>query len=89
MITVEIDRNQVEELCREEIAKRIQELDAEFVYWDAKELMQRTCVSWNFIQEQFFFNPQFPKFKIGKKWYFPVRETREFLEKWIRNQSKE
>lgn len=85
-LTIQIDESFVMDQIRRQINEMVKEADAEYIYWDAKELMRRTCMSWNFIQEQFFFNPGFPKHKIGKKWYFPVRETRAFLEDWIRKQ---
>jgi phage pi2 protein 07 len=88
MLTVKIDETQVQQLCRERIAELVKEVDAEYVFWDTSELKKRTCMSWNFIQENFFFDPRFPKHKIGSKWYFPVRETRKFLEQWLIEQPK-
>lgn len=83
MLTVQIDEAEVKQIVRERIAELVREVDAEYVFWDARELMKRTCMSWNFIQQQFFFDPRFPKFKVGNKWYFPARETREFLLRWL------
>src|SRR5690606_30193402 len=83
VLTVQIDESAVREEVRRKIAELVKEVDADMVFWDRKELMKRTCMSWNFIQEQFFFDPGFPKFKVGSKWYFPARETREFLEKCL------
>lgn len=87
MLSVQIDAVEVKKLCREKIAEFVKEVDAEYVFWDAAELRKRTCMSWNFIQEQFFFDPRFPKHKIGAKWYFPARETRRFLESWLEEQA--
>jgi hypothetical protein len=86
MLTVQVDESAVREEIRRQVAEKLREADTDLVFWDAKELMRRTCMSWNFIQQQFFFDPRFPKFKIGSKWYFPARETREFLLDWIREQ---
>lgn len=86
MISVQIDESEVRQLCREKITEMIKEVDVEYVFWDAAELRRRTCMSWNFIQDQFFFDPRFPKRKIGSKWYFPARETRLFLEQWLQEQ---
>lgn len=88
MLTVQIDEAAVQEQVRQRIAELVKEVEAEMVFWDRKELMRRTCMSWNFIQEQFFFDPDFPKYKVGSKWYFPARETREFLLKWLREQGR-
>ncbi|MBB6632794.1 group-specific protein [Cohnella thailandensis] len=86
MIAIQIDEAEVKQLARQRIAELVTEVDAELVFWDATELKRRTCMSWNFIQEQFFFDPRFPKSKIGSKWYFPARETRKFLEMWLDEQ---
>ena len=88
MLTVQINESEVKQLVRERITELVKEIDAEYVFWDAKELMRRTCMSWNFIQQQFFYDPRFPKAKIGSKWYFPARETREFLERWLAEQMR-
>ena len=88
MLAVKIDNDEVKNLCLQKIEERLKEYDVELVYWDAKELQRRTCMCWNSIQNTFFHDPNFPKFKIGQKWYFPVRATRQFLENWISNQKK-
>jgi hypothetical protein len=88
MLKLQIDEAQVREEVRRRVADLVKEADAELVFWDRKELMRRTCMSWNFIQEQFFFDPRFPKHKVGSKWYFPARETREFLLKWLSEQGR-
>lgn len=88
MLQVQIDEFAVHEEVRRQVAEKLKEADTELVFWDAKELMRRTCMSWNFIQQQFFFDPRFPKFKIGNKWYFPARETREFLLRWLKEQKR-
>lgn len=41
----------------------LKEADAEYIFWDASELKRRTCMSWNFIQDQFFFDQGFLKEK--------------------------
>ncbi|MEC0090618.1 group-specific protein [Paenibacillus macquariensis] len=87
LITVTIDQEEVLKICRERINTLIKEVEAEYIFWDAKELKKRTCMSWNTIQNTFFFDPRFVKHKVGSKWYFPVQETREFLAQWLREQS--
>lgn len=84
MLNIEIDQQEVRQLYLEKLAEKIKEVDVELVFWDANELKRRTCMSWNFIQEQFFFDPSFPKYKVGNKWYFPARETQQFLLNWLK-----
>ncbi|BBI32335.1 group-specific protein [Cohnella abietis] len=88
MLAVQINEVEVKQLCRDRITELVKEVDAEYVFWDSKELMKRTCMSWNFIQEQFFFNPRFPKRKVNSKWYFPAKATRKFLEQWLDEQTQ-
>jgi hypothetical protein len=88
LITVVLDDAEVRILCHERIAMLIKEVDAEYVFWDTAELKKRTCLSWNTIQKAFFYDPGFPKRKVGGKWLFPTRESRMFLERWIMEQPK-
>jgi len=88
MLQVQIDEFAVHEEVRRQVAEKLREADTDLVFWDAKELQKRTCMCWNTIQKQFFYDPRFPKAKIGTKWYFPAREAREFLEQWLREQMR-
>lgn len=88
MLTVNVDEQEVRALYLEKLEEKIKEVDADFVFWDTAELKRRTCLSWNTIQDQFFYDPRFPKHKVGSKWMFPARETREFLVKWLSEQPK-
>lgn len=88
LLSIKIDKTEIMKLCREKIAELVKEADADLVFWDSKELMRRTCLSWNTIQDQFFFDSRFPKHKVGSKWMFPVRDTRKFLEQWLSEQPK-
>lgn len=86
LLTVNIDEFEIRQLAKERIAELVKESDVELIFWDTAELKKRTCLSWNTIQEQFFFDPRFPKHKIGSKWLFPAKATREFLIKWLAEQ---
>lgn len=88
MISINIDEAEVMRLAREHIADLVNEVESEYIYWDSNELKKRTCMSWNTIQDSFFFDPRFIKVKLGGKWYFPVQETREFLRQWLFEQLK-
>ncbi|MFC4387486.1 group-specific protein [Gracilibacillus marinus] len=79
MIEVKIDQSLVEEICREEIQKRLDRAEFDMVMWDKNELVRRTCMSWSNIQRTFFYMSDFPKVKLGGKWYFPAAKTTQFL----------
>ncbi|MDU5143550.1 group-specific protein [Paenibacillus dendritiformis] len=86
MISVQVDEREVRQMLTHKIEELVKEADAEHVFWDSAELQRRTCMSWNFIQDTFFYDPRFPKRKVKTKWLFPARETRGFLEQWLREQ---
>mgnify|MGYP001363491951 CR=1 FL=1 len=86
MIQVQIDEQEVRKMYLQKLEEKVSEIDAELVFWDAKELMKRTCMSWNTIQKEFFFDKRFPKRKVGNKWYFPARQVKEFLLIWLSEQ---
>ncbi|MBP1905298.1 hypothetical protein J2Z32_001926 [Paenibacillus turicensis] len=87
VVSVVVNESEVVKQLKQKLAEIIKDYDAELVFWDSKELMKRTCMSWNFIQEQFFYDPRFKKKKVNSKWLFPARETREFLELWLSEQT--
>ncbi|MMZ56499.1 hypothetical protein D1872_183930 [compost metagenome] len=87
ILNVQVDECEVIKICQEQIRKIVQDVEGEYVFWDSAELKKRTCMSWNFIQELFFYDPRFTKRKIGGKWYFPAKETRAFLEAWLKEQT--
>ena len=86
MLEVKVDEQVIQQLVKEEIRQKLKEVDSELVFWDRNELLRRTCMSWNFIQEQFFFHPDFPKYKVGTKWVFPAEKTKRFLLEWLETQ---
>lgn len=86
MLNVQIDEEKARRIYLEKLEEKLKEFDAELVFWDSKELCRRTCMSWNFIQRQFFFDQRLPKKKVGSKWLFPAAETKEFLLRWLKEQ---
>ena len=48
----------------------------------AKELSAHLGMSWNSIQKYFFHLEDFPKKKIGNKWYFHKELLDEFLKEY-------
>jgi hypothetical protein len=83
MLNIQIDHHEVKELYIQKLNEKIREVDAELVFWDANELKRRTCMCWNTIQKEFFYDSRFPKHKVGNKWFFPAQETKQFLLKWL------
>jgi|SRR5699024_6300130 len=84
MFQIQIDQNKLKKIFVTEVNKRLDQLEQEVTFWDAKELKRQTNMSWNTIQDKFFHAPGFPKFSTGNKWYFPARECKAFLEQWAK-----
>lgn len=86
MLNVQIDEQEVRQLYLQKLDEKMKEIDSELVFWDRKELLKRTCLSWNTIQEYFFFDSRFPKHKVGNKWLFPADGAKKFLLQWLSEQ---
>jgi hypothetical protein len=86
MINIEVKQNEVKELYLEELRKAIKEAEKQTIFWDTKELVRQTRMSLSTIQRQFFYDLDFPKRKVGGKWYYPAEKTKEFLLDWIERQ---
>lgn len=88
MFNVHIDPLFAETILREEIQKNIEQVSIKTLFWDMKELCRQVQMSETFVKEQFFYNPDFPKFRVGKKWLMPAKQTEEFLLAWIAQQPR-
>lgn len=77
----------IEHMLREELRKRLDHLEHRYTFWDLEELCKQTHMSVNFIKDTFFFDSRFKKYRVGRKWLFPARETEEFLLMWLREQA--
>lgn len=89
IINIKINDAEVKKQIQDQIQILLKESETELVFWNSNELMRRTGFSWNFIQEQFFFDPRFVKRKVGRNWIFPAKKTRDFLEMWLLEQPKQ
>ncbi|MEK4565219.1 group-specific protein [Alkalihalobacillus sp. FSL R5-0424] len=87
MINVSVNEEEIRSLYLAKLDEKIGQVDVELVFWDRKELERRTCMCWSTIQKEFFFEPGFPKHKVGSKWYFPAAEAQAFLISWLRTKS--
>ncbi len=88
ILSISLNKKAIQEILQIEIQKRLAELKTDVVFWDLKELSRRTNMSIPFIKEQFFFNHDFPKYKVGTKWLMPSKETEEYLNTWLKQQPR-
>lgn len=87
MLNIQVNEIELRKVYLEKIEEKLKEIETELLFWDSRELEKRTCMSWNTIQKEFFYHPDFPKRKVGGKWYFPTQETKAFLLKWLDERS--
>ncbi|WP_051348585.1 group-specific protein [Peribacillus kribbensis] len=85
-IEVEVSEQEIREMFLDELKRHVKRIEAELTFWDTKELIRQTSLSWNTINEYFFYDPRFPKYRLGRKWMFPAKKTREFLLMWLEEQ---
>ena len=88
ILSISLNKTALEEIIQLEIQRRISELDTNVVFWDFNELKRQTKMSKPFILENFFNNADFPKFKVGAKWYMPAKEAEEYLLNWLKRQPR-
>lgn len=86
MLNVQIDEEVVEQQFQVEMKKRLDQLEHRAFLWDMKELCRQTNMSEPFIKDQFFYDPRFPKFRVGRKWVIPAKAAEEFLLQWLLEQ---
>lgn len=88
MLQIQLDQEHIEAEFKKELKARLDELEAEEVFWDMNDLQKKTKMSVNTMKDHFFYDERFPKYQVGRKWYFPAKETREFLLMWLKEQAE-
>lgn len=88
MFQVQIDDAVAESILRDEIRKRVESITHKTTFWDMKELCRQVSLSETTVKEAFFYDPDFPKFRVGKKWLINAKLAEEFLMEWSSRQPK-
>ncbi|KIL45012.1 group-specific protein [Jeotgalibacillus soli] len=88
MIEININQEEFKKLVLEQIEKNLKEIDSERVFWNMSDLIRNTGMSKSNILDKFFYDPDFPKYRPGREWLFPVVETKAFLLNWLRKQPR-
>lgn len=84
MIEIKLNQEILERLIADELREQFNDLSHGHTFWDMKELCRQTCMSHTFIKQQFFYEKDFPKYRVGRKWLFPAKETEQFLLEWLK-----
>ncbi|MCI1881638.1 MAG: group-specific protein [Sporolactobacillus sp.] len=86
MVDIKLNEDEMKQLYIKKLDEYIHKINLETTFWDTKELQRQTCMSWNTILKTFFYDPGFPKYKVGRTWKFPAEETKKFLLTWLKEQ---
>nr|WP_244499306.1 group-specific protein [Terribacillus halophilus] len=86
LFEIKVNEEELKELYLKILREHIEKIEQETTFWDSKDLRKNVRLSWNTIQDQFFFDERFPKIRVGKKWLFHAAKTREFLDEWFEEQ---
>lgn len=87
-VSIEINDEAIENIVLDKIQEKISEIDYEKLFYTLDDLQLITGFSKGHIMNTFFHDIRFTKIrrKVGRKWLFPVEETRSFLLDWIKEQ---
>ncbi|MBT2693156.1 helix-turn-helix domain-containing protein [Bacillus sp. ISL-55] len=82
MLNITLDENELKKLYMEEVRKRVDDIEEQTLLIDTKELCKMLSLSRPTVEKLFIFNPNFPAFRVGKKWMFNRKEVEEYIKKW-------
>lgn len=87
-VNLNIDHNAIETIILENIQTHLSNIDNDKLFYTMEDLQKITGMSKGFIEQRFFHDSRFEKIrrKVGRKWLFPVSQTRLFLNQWITEQ---
>ena len=88
MFNIAIDEAKVEKIVVEEVRKKVDRAIITHTLWDLNELSRQVCMSIPFIKDKFFYNEDFPKFKVGAKWLMPAKEAHDYVISWLKQQPR-
>lgn len=85
---VQFDEKFVAEIIRQEMRKKLEGTLLTTTFWDMKELCRQVSLSETTVKETFFYEPDFPKFRVGKKWLINAKLAETFLMEWSSQQPR-
>lgn len=87
-ISIQVDDEVVQNIILEQLKDNLAEINNEKVFYTMDDLQEITGFSKGHMMNTFFHDKRFAKIrrKVGRKWLFPVQDTRLFLLDWIKEQ---
>lgn len=86
--SVELDDELIRDIVFEKINEKLSDIENERIFYTMDDLQEITGFSKGHITNTFFHDKRFIQIrrKVGRKWVFPVLDTRIFLTDWIKEQ---
>lgn len=88
LVKLNVDHEAIERIILDNIQTHLANVDNNKLFYTMSDLQEITGMSKGFIEQRFFHDLRFEKIrrKVGRKWLFPVTQTRHFLNQWIEEQ---
>ncbi|MFL2125065.1 hypothetical protein ACEN4K_09010 [Marinilactibacillus psychrotolerans] len=88
LVNLNVDHDAIERIILDNIQTHLANVDNNKLFYTMSDLQEITGMSKGFIEQRFFHDSRFEKIrrKVGRKWLFPVAQTRHFLNQWIEEQ---
>lgn len=84
MIQIDIDKSIIEQMAREAIQERMEELDRNIFFMDSKAVTKYVGMSWNSFDTHILSDPNFTAaIRLGNKWLFNRAELDIYLNKFF------
>lgn len=82
MINIDIDGSRLEELAKEALKARMEEIEDDVFFMDSKQLQKFVGMSWNSIVTHLLSDDNFPAIRLGHRWLFPRKDVSAYMQKY-------
>lgn len=91
VVKIEVDDEEILTIILDQIKEKLLDFEPSQLFYTMDDLQKITGFSKGHVKNTFFDDERFIKIrrKTGRKWSFPVKETREFLNEWLKEQPNE
>lgn len=81
-----INEDLMREMMQQAVQEQAEKIAQEKIFWTVQDLQDYTNMHIKTMKEHFFYDPDFPKFKIGATWRFPAAKVKVYLDTWSQEQ---
>ena len=81
-----INEDLMREMMQQAVQEQAEKIAQEKIFWTVKELEEYANLCIDTMKKEFFYDPDFPKSKIGATWRFPATKVTAYLDTWSQEQ---